>query len=307
MRVETIQPAAVADVQAIVLTFNEEPHIERCIRSVLPLCRSVLVVDSGSTDRTAAIAEGLGARVVVNPFRTHAEQINFGIDQLAGQGGWLFRIDADEYLVDDGAERLRAAVAKANLEVVGLTVRRRIHFMGRWIRHGGIYPIRTLRLWRNGAGTCEQRWMDEHVVVSGRTADVDADIADENLRPIGWWTEKHNQYAAREAVEILGRKYGFALSDGGARPAGAAGRKRWMKEQVYNRLPGALRAVLYFILRYVILLGFLDGRPGYFFHVLQGFWYRTLVDAKVTEIETFIADDPACVRKAIKRCTKIEI
>ncbi|MFC3205339.1 glycosyltransferase family 2 protein [Aquamicrobium soli] len=296
-------------IHAIILTLDEEKHIARCIGSLSGQCASVTVVDSGSKDATMAIAEDLGAHILRNEWVNHSTQMNFGIDALAGKGGWLLRIDADEVLDADSAQTLGSAIAAARPGVDGLLVRRRIHFMGRRIRHGGIEPSWQLRLWRNGRGRCEQRWMDEHIKVAGSVAKTGLVLSDINLNSLTWWTAKHNSYASREAIDILNHKHGFmnvdTLAQGGASPQ--ARMRRFLKEQVYGRLPKRLRALLYFFYRYIIRLGFLDGEPGWYFHVLQAFWYRSLVDAKVTEIETRWAEQGGMVTDAITACTGIKI
>lgn len=273
---------------AIILTLNEERHIARCIESLGGQCASVTVVDSGSTDRTREIALALGAEVVSNPWINYAAQMNFAIDRLAGRGGWLLRIDADEVLDPDSAETLGKAIDAAPPSVTGLLVLRRIVFMGRRMRHGGVEPSWQLRLWRNGKGRCEQRWMDEHILVDGDVAKSGLVVSDINLNSLSWWTAKHNGYASREAIDILNGRHAFMPDDRGIAAGGAsrqARRRRFLKEAVYGRLPGGIRAVAYFVYRYVVRLGFLDGAPGWYFSLLQGFWYRMLVDAKIDEIE----------------------
>lgn len=295
-------------IHAIVLTLDEEQHIARCIESIRDQCATVTVVDSGSKDRTAEIARGLGANVIVNPFVTHSGQVNFGIDHLAARGGWLLRIDADEVLDTDSGQTIVRTIEGVGEGIEGLLVLRRIHFMGHRIRYGGIEPSWQLRLWRNGHGRCEQRWMDEHVKVAGKVIKTGLVLSDINLNSLTWWTSKHNSYASREAVEILNCKYGFMVSDdiSSGRVSGQARRRRFLKERVYARVPPGLRALLYLLYRYVFRLGFLDGRPGWYFHVLQGFWYRTLVDAKVTEIEAHAATRKVSIVEAIRACTGIE-
>lgn len=297
-----------ANFHAIILTLDEEQHIGRCIDSLGGQCASVTVIDSGSKDRTVGIARERGAEVLSNPFVTHAGQVNFAIDQLAGRGGWLLRIDADEVLDADSRQTLTEAVAEATPEVAGLLVQRRIHFLGRRIRHGAIEPSWQLRLWRNGAGRCEQRWMDEHIRVAGRVARSGIVLSDINLNSLSWWTAKHNSYASREAIDQLNRKYGFmsleGIAEGGASPQ--AKRRRLLKEQVYGRVPPGARALLYFLYRYLFRLGFLDGRAGWYFHLLQGFWYRTLVDAKVEEIEARAAAGGLSIIEAIRERTGID-
>jgi len=157
--------------------------------------------------------------------------------------------------------------------------------MGRWIKHGDIYPRRMLRVWRNGRGRCENRWMDEHIIVQGDVKHLNADIADINLNNITWWISKHNQYATREAIDILLSKVKQTECPERGTLSMQAKVNRWFKHTVYARTPIGLRSFLYFIYRYILRLGFLDGWPGLAFHFLQGYWYRFLVDVKVWEIQ----------------------
>lgn len=269
-------------VHAIVLTLNEEIHLARCLASLRDLCASITVVDSGSSDRTVEIAREHGAEVITNRFVNYATQMNFAIDHLAPRGGWLLRIDADEYLCEGAAAGIVSLLGALPEAVAGVCLRLRRIFMGRWLRHGGLYPIWLLRIWRNGRGRCESKWMDEHIEVDGAVHHAPLDFADHDLKPISAWSQKHVGYAGREAIDILRLELRTAANAEGR--VGRSGLKRWLKTRLYNRLPGGLRALLYFAFRYVVLLGFLDGRPGYYFHVLQAFWYRSLVDAILAEI-----------------------
>lgn len=288
-------------IHAIILTFNEQQHISRCINSLKAHCASVTVIDSGSKDQTTDIARALGADVLVNPFITHAAQVNFAIDALAGRGGWLLRIDCDEVFDPESLKTPAQAIREVSDEVDGLVVQRRIHFLGRRIRHGGIEPSWQLRLWRNGRGRCEQRWMDEHIKVSGRVAKSGLVLSDINLNSLTWWTAKHNSYASREAIDTLNRKFGFMRQEGlGDGASTQARRRRFVKERLYGRLPSGLRALIYFLYRYIFRLGFLDGYPGWYFHVLQGLWYRTLVDAKISEIEEHASKHGITIIDAIR-------
>ncbi|WP_108259874.1 glycosyltransferase family 2 protein [Mangrovicoccus ximenensis] len=272
------------DLTTVILTYNEEQHIERAIRSVQPVSREVLVVDSFSKDRTVEIAEGLGARVLQNPFVNQAQQYQWAIDNGGIGTAWTLRIDADEYLEPKLQASVRALVVDPG-EVNAVYLRRKICFLGRPITHGFFYPGLILRMYRTGQARMEQRWMDEHIVVERpveRT--LEGDLVDENLNPLSWWTSKHVDYARREAYEIVAARARQELEDT-ASLSGQARRKRWLKEKVYGRMPSALRSTLYFFYRYILGRGFLDGKAGFFFHFLQGYWYRTYVDAALYEIE----------------------
>lgn len=270
------------DIHAFILTLDEELHLARCLASIRDACATITVIDSGSSDRTVEIAKSFGAEVVTNPFVNQAVQSNFAIDHLAGRGGWLLRLDADEYLCEGAGDGLRDLLDRLPANVDGVCLRRRRIFMGRWLKHGGLYPIWLLRVWRNGRGRFLCTWMDEHAAVEGEVHHAPFDFAEHSLTPISTWSQKHIGYAGREAIDLLLQEHGqdLHLPEGMGRP----GVKRLLKAKIYNRLPGGLRSFLYFFLRYVVRLGFLDGSAGYYFHVLQALWYRTLVDAIASEI-----------------------
>ncbi len=294
---------------AVILTFNEERHLARCIGSLQGLATEVFVADCFSTDATLEIARTHGARVIQHNWINHATQFNWALTQLDADTDWVLRIDADEVLTPELVAEIRSGLPSVAPEIEGIYCGRRMTFQGRLIRHGGVFPIRVLRLFRYGRGQCENRWMDEHIKVAGPTIDLQGEIIDDNLHSLTWWTAKHNSYASREAVDLLNLEYHFMPHDSVAslRGGNQAGVKRWLKEVVYSRLPGGFRAFAYFIYRYVIRLGFLDGQAGTAFHFLQGFWYRYLVDAKVAEVRRYMAVSGCDVVDAIERVLEIKV
>jgi glycosyltransferase involved in cell wall biosynthesis len=277
---------------AVILTLNESQHLPRCLASLEGVVDHVLVADSFSGDETERISESHGAQFVQHRFVNYASQFNWALTQLDKGTRWILRIDADEYLTPELAAEIRERLSSLDPEVDGVFCGRRIIFQGRLIRFGGLFHIRALRLFRYGRGRCENRWMDEHIKVVGPTTNFRGALVDENLNSLTWWSDKHNRYASREAVDLLNLKYGFLPIDTVASLANGskASFKRWIKERVYARSPAGLRVFTYFFYRYVIRLGFLDGRAGTAFHILQGFWYRYLVDAKVAEVERYIRE-----------------
>jgi hypothetical protein len=214
------------------------------------------------------------------------------LSQLDADVEWVLRLDADEIITPPLAVEIRDRLPRMGQEICGVYCGRRMTFQGKLIRYGGVFPIRVLRLFRNECGECENRWMDEHIKVAGQTGNFVGEILDDNLNSLSWWVSKHNAYASREAVDLLNLKYRFMPYDSVAslRSASEAGVKRWVKEKLYARLPGGLRAFVYFFYRYVLRFGFLDGSSGTAFHVLQGFWYRYLVDAKIAEVERYLLE-----------------
>ena len=286
-----------ATVSVVVMTFNEEKHLLRCLNSLRPFTESVFVVDSFSTDRTVAIARNWGATVVQNPWVNHTTQFNFGIQHNPFHTDWVMRMDADEYVLPELAAEINARLTGLSPGIGGIYVKRRVMFMDRWIRYGTYYPIWLLRLWRWGDGDCEQVWMDEHIKLKkGETIQFEHDLVDHNLNNLTWWTQKHNQYSVLEAINLLNYRYRFD-SDETVEPrlfGTQEQRKRYLKER-YATLPLFTRPVLYFLYRYIIRLGFLDGRAGFVWHFLQALWYRFLVDAKVMEVYHRAGTDKAAI------------
>lgn len=272
-------------ISVIVLTYNEEANLAVCLNSLAQLSANIFIVDSGSTDRTIEIANNFGCQIFSNPWKNYAEQMNWAIRELPIKTEWIMRLDADERLTPELVQELKEALPQSPSLVSAYEVKRRVFFMGRWIRYGGYYPTWLLRIWRTGLGFCEQRWMDEHIVISeGKIAQLQNDIIDDNKKDLTFWINKHNYYANREVQDILQI---FSEEDVilATNNFTQVTQRRWMKKNLYSRSPLFLRALIYFFLRYFVGLGFLDGKEGLIFHFLQGFWYRFLVDAKIYEIQ----------------------
>lgn len=264
---------------AIILTFNEEQNIENCLKNICAWADEVFVVDSYSTDKTMEIVQKYGVRFIQHPFEAQAQQFNWALDNLKIRNEWVLRLDADEYLTEELKNEIVKMLKNVSNEINGFYIKRRVYFMGRWIRHGGYYPAWFLRLFRYGKARSEERKMDEHIVLlSGKSESLKNDFIDNNQKSLEWWTAKHNNYSSREAKELVESYQEMQKGLGGQ-----AVMKRWLKQKVYLRLPLFWRAFLYFVYRYFLRLGFLDGKEGLIFHFLQGFWYRFLVDAKIYE------------------------
>jgi glycosyltransferase involved in cell wall biosynthesis len=267
----------------VLLTFDEEPNLSLALESIRPLHPEIFIVDSGSGDRTCEIAVAAGCQVFHHRFENHAAQLNWALNNLPISGSWVMRLDADERLTPELVKELSDVLKVLPHDVTGLEINRRVYFWGRWIRHGGRYPQWLLRIWRTGSAHCEDRWMDEHMVLrSGRAMRLKHDFIDENHKNLTFWIDKHNRYADREVKDLL--LAAFGRND--ERLRGQIARIRWAKKNVYLRCPLFWRAFVYWLYRYVIRLGFLDGRPGLVFHFLQGCWYRLLIDAKLYEMRS---------------------
>jgi glycosyltransferase involved in cell wall biosynthesis len=258
------------NIGVIILTFNEEKHIERCIQSLVPIAEKIFVLDSFSKDGTVDLARSLGAEVSQRTWKNYADQFQWGLDNCGADTAWVMRMDADEYLEADLQEELPALLGSLPADVEGIYIKRKVFFIGQWIRYGGFYPHILLRIWRTGKGRIEQRWMDEHIVLpsGAKTVLAQGHLVDDNRKGITFWIDKHNKYASREAVDLLNSKYSLLEQDEGLKAIDdpQAKRKRLLKEKVYARLPIGLRAGMYFFYRYFFKLGFLDGGKGFIWH-----------------------------------------
>ncbi|MBC7409433.1 MAG: glycosyltransferase family 2 protein [Arcicella sp.] len=290
------------DISVIILTFNEEKHIARCIQSLLSFTNKIYIIDSGSTDKTIEIAENLGAKVTVNQWVNYATQFNFGIETNPFKTKWLMRMDSDEYVLPELSDEINQKLLVIPEEISGMYIKRRVLFFDKWIRHGAYYPIWLLRIWRNGHGICEESWMDEHIkLFQGKTVQMQEDLVDHNLNNLTWWTQKHNLYAIREVIDLLNIKYNFR--DFEAVEPKLLGtqeqRKRYLKVK-YASFPLFTRPIIYFIYRYFLRMGFIDGKQGLMWHFLQGFWYRFLIDAKIYEIYHRVGRDKKAIMEFFK-------
>ena len=184
-------------ITVIILTYNEEIHLTRCLENIKDWVEEIVVVDSGSTDKTQEIAKRFGARVVTHPFKYQADQLNWVLDNIDFKTEWILRLDADEYVLPELWKEIVEILPKTSSDINGYYMKRRMHFMGRWIKHGGYYPTWILRLFRKGKGRCDDRKMDEHLIVEGKIEKLKHDFVDENLKGLNEWTTRHNNYSTR--------------------------------------------------------------------------------------------------------------
>ncbi len=265
-------------VTVVVLTVNEESTLSACLASVA-WAQHVIVVDSGSTDRTTQIAREFGAQVVTHPFENYGAQRNWALANLEIRTPWILNIDADERVSPELARFIEMALTRDDGTIAGYRMSRRTMFLGRWIRHGGHYPTWHLRLFRVGRGRCENTRYDQHFIVDGRVDALEGDLIDTLTTDVATYVRRHVRWAELEAE---GSASASDRMRGELSARDPMRRRRWLRER-YGRLPLFARPFLYFIYRYFIRLGFLDGTPGLVFHVLQGFWFRFMVDALVYE------------------------
>lgn len=265
----------------IFLTLNEEANLPRALASLKGLDCETFVVDSGSTDRTGKIAEEAGAKVVEHPFENYGKQRNWALDNLPISAGWVLHLDADERLTPELRVVLNEELPRQAPEISAFRLQQHTHWMGRWIKHGGFHPFYQARLHRRGRARYEERKYDQRLVPTGRVGQMDAAYVNIVTEDLDTWIARHNRWAMLEAQTVFrgdGERANVKLGNDPIE------RRLWLRQKVYYRQPLFLRSLLYFLYRYFLKLGFLDGREGLIFHFLHGFWYRFLVDCKIYEL-----------------------
>ena len=277
----------------VVITHNEEANIGRTLTSIQSLVADdrgeIIVVDSGSRDRTVEIAQSLGAKVFVEEWKGFAAQKNSAIDKANGE--WILSLDADEEVdsdlraalndlldgmrqlagLDQSTHELTVLDRKDDIEyhvgtrfdssLAGLWIPRKNEFLGRWIRHGGFWPDPKLRFFRRGSGAFESRLVHEDVVLQGRAG------------TIRYGSLIHHSYPTlSDYIEHMNR-----YSSLGAEMVAAKGRVRFSVFDI------VIRPAATFLYNYFFRLGFLDGREGLLLHLYHAV-YVSWKYAKAWEI-----------------------
>ncbi|GAC1538806.1 MAG: glycosyltransferase family 2 protein [Herpetosiphon sp.] len=275
-------------ISVIVLTKNEEKQIVACLESVVNWAGEIIVVDSGSTDRTQELAKKYTPHIVSHHFENYSAQRNWSQDNVSLSYNWVFHLDAGEQVSQQLVASMWAAFRTEASAPDGFLISRQTIFLGRWIKHGGLYPTYHLRLYRRGKGFCEDREYDQHFRIEGTVATLSGDILDHITPDLASWTISHERWATAEAREQLKLQSADATTGGQVRPifrGTSIERRRWLRLKVYGKVPLFIRPFMYFVIRYVLRRGFLDGVEGLVYHVLHGFWYRFYVDAKIWEMK----------------------
>lgn len=264
----------------IVLTYNEELNIEECIRSLSPFDSRIVVVDSGSKDKTLDILNKYKVEIYHHEFNNYGDQRNWAQQNTDITTEWVMHLDADERLTKSLCENIiNVLKTDCKNEIAGYLISRRTVFMGKFIKYGGHYPVYHNRMFRVSKGMCETRLYDQHFIVNGKVEKLSGDIIDVT-DDLNDWFNRHMRWAEAEADQIVLENKSSQLLQGKF-DGTPIERRRWLKTNLYYRMPLFIRCVVYFAYRYFLRLGILDGYTGFVFHFLHAFWYRFKVDTHI--------------------------
>jgi len=266
-------------ISVLILTYNEEANIRDCLESVYVWAGEVFIIDSGSTDRTLAIAQKYTDRIYEHRFQNYSAQRNWAQDNLPITNEWIFHLDADERASPKLFDNLSRIFSRSKIDADAFLVSRKTIFRNRWIRFGGHYPVYHLRIYRKNSGRCEDRLYDQHFTTSGRISQVEGDIINIINPDLKQWRSTHKKWAYLEAEEYL--LYKEMKNKNTNFLASPIQKRKIQRYKLYYKLPLFIRPFLYFLYRYIIKLGFLDGKEGLVFHFWHGFWFRFVIDTKI--------------------------
>ena len=252
----------------LVLTYNEEKHIERCLHSLTQICSHIYVIDSFSQDNTLQMCKNFRCTILQNNFTTHSNQLKWGLNEIRHQDKWIIRLDADEFL-DDELLSVLLDFSPKDFKGYKLNVP---FFDGKPVTKGGQFPIQILRLFHRDFSEVDGRPMDEKIIIDGEVSHImKGTIIDDNKNSVDWWVSKHLHYGKLEALTQFSNK-NLKLNT----------KKR---QKLYYALPDRFASIFLFIYRFIFKFGFLGSKENIYFLVFQTLWYRTLVSYYINRLE----------------------
>lgn len=278
------QPDSLVPVAAVVFTYDEEVNIEACLKSIAGWCQEIFVVDSGSTDRTLEICRKYTDHVCSHPYVDHASQWDWSLKNLPFACEWVLRLDADNVVSGRLKEQIRSVVAKPETGIDGYYAAHRHFFRNRPVRGLKTYWLSLIR--HKNTHIDHSELVDFRFVVRGATRTLSGEIIESNQKElsIDFWIDKHQKFSLRMAIEEVLRVSGDLDWSIHPRLLGNPDERIIWLKNIWYRLPLYVRPFLYFFYRYFLRVGFLDGTTGFVYHFLHAFWFRLMIDIKISEL-----------------------
>lgn len=261
----------------IILTLNEEINIKACLDS-LKWSDDIVIFDSYSSDNTLTIAKDFGVRIEQRKFDNWSNHQNWAVKNITFNYPWVLYMDADERCPDQLAREIRETVRKVS-SVSAFRIRRKDFLMGRWLKHAQLYPTWLVRLFRPEKIFYE-RLVNPIAVVDGKTEELSSHIHHYPFsHGISHWIARHNQYSDMEAEELIKSVQSKPVKYKNLISHDPNARRKALKE-LFFRLPA--RPLIKFTYYYLVRRGFLDGKAGLTYSILQSI-YEYMIHLKVEE------------------------
>lgn len=276
-------------ITAIVLTYNEELNLSKCLLSLSKINADIVLVDSYSNDSTICIAEEYNARIYKNSWINYSKQFNWALENIEIASDWILRIDADEYLDDELVSDINLRLFNLPPDITSIYLNRAHAFNGKILNYSRFNRKKHLKIWRRGFGYCQDTWMDEHIIVDqGDSILFRGKLIDDNRKNTLDFISKHTNYAVREAIHY------FMLRTKSYKHKNFHNTSEldtivpiFLRKLYYGFIPSYLRPWLLFIYEYFICFGFLDGKSGYYYLIFQVLFYRSLVESIIEDANSY--------------------
>ena len=272
-------------ITVLIMARNEEANIKFAINSVIDDFDQVIVVDSFSEDNTVLICRQYrGVELYQNKFEGWAEQRNWMLKNCNIRNEIVFFLDADEYLESNFIKELRGIIER-KVEFSEIILREKFIFLGKHIKYAHAHPP-VKRIFKKSSLCFFSEYSgaprEYGIAPKGKAIALDARFIHFDRNPINNWINKHIRYSDAEAAVYLlkkGKQHKFnrALLI-------RTNIKLFTRNHIWDNLPLLIRPFLYFVYRYFLLLGFLDGKEGLILCYLQAFWYQSMIDIKIIEL-----------------------
>jgi len=274
----------------VILTFNSEAVIKKTILAAKKISKYIVICDSFSNDKTIKIARSLNCKIFYKKFTTYAKSRNYIIKKCDKLYEWQLHLDSDEILSNKLIKNINRVI---NLDDKNYSylVKRRPYFLNKELLFGGSSNWH-LRLFPSGTTLVENSNYDQHYKSKLSTKNISGTLHDLNIKNLNDWITTHNKWSELETTNNSNKNlvqpnfFGNNIE-----------RLRFFKS-LYNLTPTLIRAFILFIYKYFILLGFLDGKIGFYYCFFNSLWFRTLIDAK--KYEKSLIMDNITLKKILK-------
>ena len=268
-------------IAVIILTFNSEKTIKKTILASKKITKDIFVVDSNSNDNTVSICKKLKCKVSNRMFKNYSDQRNWIISKLNRKYLWQLHLDADEVLDVDAIKSINNKIYKENNNKKVFLIKRKYYFLGKKLKYPGLNQWH-LRLFQSNTVMCEKKLYDQHFITKIKVHKISNGFMHDNDKlNLYQWKKKHIKWAEFESKDIFNNKIQKNKFSKKYDP-----RYKFRSSKLfYYNFPKYLRVVIYFFYRYIFKLGFMDGKYGFLFCFYQAFWFRILVDYKISILE----------------------
>ena len=262
-----------AKVAILIPTCNEEIHINRCLTQ-FKFFSSVYILDTDSTDKTIDLIKSFNVNLIKNEkkFRSFAQKLNYGLEYLYNKYDWVLIVHADELITSSIKDLIKKLKENKYKSYAGISVKRKLTFLGKVLNYGG-NTTNQLRFFKANNAFYKDSEIDEKVELFGKNLETSCEIIDYPLNNYSVWLDKHSVYSINQARKSK-KQFGFQNSNIG------------FVQGLYEKSPLFLRCIILFLFKYVICLGFLDGKTGLAYCVSHNLIYRLMVDVRLLTGDT---------------------